>query len=726
MDKVIFVSNRLPITIEKKEGQIIFKQSIGGLATGLNSIHKEKESLWVGWCGIADDDFKNKEKLFIEEKLKNEYNSIPIFLSKEDLKYYYNGFCNKTIWPLFHYFPKYTDYDNELWEYYKKINQYFFNKISKIIGKNDHIWIHDYQLMLLPKLVKEKFPTTKIGFFLHIPFPSYEIFRLLSWREEILEGILGADLIGFHTYDYVRHFISSVRRILGIENNLNYITLENRLIEIDAFPMGIDYKKFNNSLGKTVIKNEIKKIDKKISNTKVILSVDRLDYTKGIPQRLNAFDLFLKNNQEYKEKVTLILIVAPSRTKVGKYLDLKKEVDELVSSINGEHATMGWMPVWYFFQSFTFNELTAMYGISDILLVTPLRDGMNLVAKEYIATKNDKKGVLILSETAGVASELGEAVIINPNNIDEISNAIKYALEVPESEQIKKNTVMHERLKRYNVEYWAKDFMKKLDNIHKIQEEQFVKKLTDKIKTRLIKDYNKSKKRIIFLDYNGTLVSFVDETQKEKIDKELLDILNKFSNDSKNELVILSGSNKEILEEHFKNIDLNIVADHGVWIKEKKQSWKIIETMSNDWKEVVKPVLEIHTDRTPGSFIKEKDFSLTWNYKKCEPDLASVRVSELKEALLNLTHNLNIGIFDGNKLIEIKNTNYSKARGVSLWLNKQKWDFILAIGDDWTDEDMFTILPNSAYSIKVGFDLSAANYNVKSVKEVRGLLKDIG
>lgn len=725
MEKIIIVSNRLPVTVEKNGNKIVYKQSIGGLATGLNSVHKRENSIWVGWCGIANDNLTKDEIKTIEQDLLKKYKCIPVFLSKRELKLYYEGFSNKTIWPLFHYFPNYTEYDDELWECFINVNKLFFNKIKNYIEGQDIIWVHDYQLLLLPELIKKRFPKTSIGFFLHIPFPSYEIFRLLPWRNEILNGVLGADLIGFHTYDYIRHFISSVRRILGFEYNMGYVTYGKRIIKVDVFPMGIDYKRYNNATKLVEVKAQKDKIKKKIGDSKIILSVDRLDYSKGIPQRLKAFELFLRDHKEYREKVTLILIVAPSRTKVGKYLDLKKELDILVSQINSEHGTIGWVPVLYFFRPFNFNMLTAIYDLSSVLLVTPLRDGMNLVAKEYIATKKDKKGVLILSETTGAASELGEAIIVNPNNINEISDAIKDAIDMSDEQQVKRNTKLHERLLRYNVENWASDFMEKLEDVKDLQEKHLMKKMNDRVLQKIKKDYENSNNRLILLDYDGTLVSSAKRNEKSKPDSELMSLIKKITNDKKNELVIISGRNKDILNEWFKNINVNILAEHGVWIKEKGEMWKIIETMSNVWKKEIRPVLEVHKDRTPGSYIDEKEYSLTWHFEKCEPELASLRVGELKEALLNLTQNHNIGIYDGNKVIEIKNTNYSKGRGASFWLKDKIWDFILAVGDDWTDEDLFTVLPENSYSVKVGFEFSTSKYSVESAKDVRELLKAI-
>ncbi len=725
MQRLILVSNRLPITIEKRKGNIQFRQSIGGVATGLSSFYKSYDSIWIGWTGIPSENLHHNEKEKVEKKLINEYKSFPAYLSKKDVKMFYHGFCNKTIWPLFHYFNDYAVYDNGLWESYKHVNHNFCNAVMKVAKPGDFIWIHDYQLMLLPRLIREKMPDAQIGFFLHIPFPSFEIFRLLPWRKEILAGLLGADLIGFHTDDYVRHFLSSVRRLLGYENTAGQISADNRIIKVDVFPMGIDYNQFATSSTIPAVKREIKKMHQKLHNRKIILSVDRLDYTKGILHRLEAYDLFLEKNPEFKDKVTLILVAVPSRTIVETYVLLKKQVDEVISRINGKHGTIGWMPVWYLYRFLSFQSLSALYNIANVALITPIRDGMNLIAKEFIAAKHKAKGVIILSEMAGAAKEFGEAIIVNPNNKEKVAKALKYALTMPEEEQIEKNQTMQERLQRYDIVRWASDFMDRLSYVKTIQNKLYARRLSDKTKKELVKDYLKSKKRLILLDYDGTLIPFVETPNKAKPDEAIIKLLKRLTRQKNNEVVLVSGRDKEILNKWFVKLNLSLIAEHGVWIKEKKKKWKTIKPLQSTWKEEIRPILLLYVDRTPGSFLEEKDFSLVWHYRKTSPDLAAVRVSELRDTLTQLTENLNLGVLEGNKVIEIKNPTINKGEAISNWIMKEDYDFILAIGDDLTDEDMFAILPETAYSIKVGLHPSQARFNLDSVDDVRLLISEL-
>jgi len=356
-------------------------------------------------------------------------------------------------------------------------------------------------------------------------------------------------------------------------------------------------------------------------------------------------------------------------------------------------------------------------------LVTPLRDGMNLIAKEFIATKTDGKGVLILSEMAGAARELGEALIVNPNDKEELTKALKYGLTMLPEEQKKRNKMLQMRLQRYNVARWAQDFMDGLSSIKKLQQERNVRRLNDRTQKKLIDDYVKSVARLILLDYDGTLVPFQEKPEKALPDTKLLDLLQALTQQPYNKVVIISGRDRDTLDGWFHHLQVDLVAEHGAWLKEK--TWKTIEFLKKDWKEQIRPTLELYVDRTPGSFIEEKEFSLIWHYRKVDPELASLRTKELENILLYVTTNLHLEITKGNKVLEVKNAGIEKGRAALHWVSETKWDFIIAIGDDLTDEDMFAILPESAYSIKVGLDPSQAKFNVDSVRDVRLLLSQL-
>jgi trehalose 6-phosphate synthase/phosphatase len=725
MKRLILVSNRLSVSVDKKRGKLELKPSMGGLATGLSSLDQTEQMLWIGWPGLPADELSEDEKREIVPTLRDEYNSIPVNLSREQLKSFYYGFCNNVLWPLFHYFPSYAYYDKTLWESYRKVNSIYLEKVLQEAEADDTIWIHDYQLMLLPRLIREKIPDARIGFFLHIPFPSFEVFRLLPWRNQILTGLLGADLIGFHSYDYARHFISSVRRVLGVENNMGHVQHEHRLSRVDVFPMGIDYKKYSTALSHPDVAKQLEDASRELEGFKVILSVDRLDYTKGIPERLRGYELLLEDNPRYREKVVLLLIAVPSRTKVHRYRSLKKEVDELISTINGKYGTIGWVPIHYFYRGFAFERLSAFYGLADVLLVTPLRDGMNLVAKEFVAVHRDGGGVLILSETAGSAREMGEALLINPNNSEEIAEALKTALEMGEEDQLERNALMNERLSRYDIVAWTKDFLNKLGQVRERQDSYLVRKLAGSFQEKLVASYRKAGTRLIILDYDGTLVSFRARPRKGAPDRELIELLGALAADPANDVVVASGRMRQIMNEWFGGINVSLIACHGAWLKPKGGEWRLNEALDNEWKEQLLPIFQLFKDRTPGSTVEEKEYALAWHYRNAEPELAALRTSEFKEILFSFTGDLNLDVLEGKSALEIKPVNVSKARAVAAWLARQDWQFILAAGDDANDELLFTQLPESAYTIKIGLDISEARYYLDSPAELRLLLSEI-
>ena len=608
---------------------------------------------------------------------------------------------------------------------YKQVNEIFCDEVIKLAKPSDRIWVHDYQLMLLPQMIRERVPEAKIGFFLHIPFPSFELFRLLLWREEILNGLLGADLIGFHTYDYVRHFLSSVSRIAGLEHGLGRLNVGNRVVKVDAFPMGINYEKYSRAAKTADTQKEIGKIRRKVGDRKIIISVDRLDYAKGIIKRLEAFDLFLSENPGYKEKVTLIVVAVPSRTEVEDYKTLRSELEHLVGRVNGEHGSIGWMPVWYLYRFLTFERLTALYNVADVALVTPLRDGMNLIAKEFVAAKTDGKGVLVLSETAGAASELGEALIVNANNKAATVRAIKEALQMPVGEQIERNRAMQGRLSNYDISRWGSDFLTALDEVAKTQQELSVRKLTKSAGQQVINDYYKSRRRLFLLDYDGTLVSYKGKPAQAGPDDEIMSLLEGLSRNPKNQVVIISGRDKTTIDKWLGGLEATLIAEHGAWTKQKGKEWKCTEPLREDWKEAIRPILELYADRTPGALVEEKDFSLVWHCRRAGPELASIRGQELKDHLLNLTANMEVGVFEGSKILEVRHFGINKGRAIEPLLENQSWDFVMAAGDDYTDEEMFAVLGEQAYSIKVGSSASKARFNVDSVREIRLLLKEL-
>ena len=721
MAKTIIVSNRLPVKIQRnKQNELEYQTSAGGLATGLGSIYQQGDNLWIGWPGLVSDDEQEKEDI---TQAIAERNMSPVFLTQEDIRDFYEGFSNETLWPNFHYFNQYAIYEPKLWEAYQRVNRKFADALMEKADPDDTLWVHDYQLMLVPGMIREEYPEVSVGFFLHIPFPSYEIFRLIPWRREILNGVLGSDLIGFHTYDDMRHFLSSVSRLAGVSNSQGIITIDNRSVMVDSFPMGIDYDKYAEAAASPEALEREVHYRISLGEQKLILSIDRLDYSKGIPQRLEAFEMFFERYPEYRNKISLIMVVVPSRDQVGQYKELKEDIEGLVGRINGKYGKINWTPIHFFYRSFPLEELSAFYRMADVALVTPMRDGMNLVCKEYIASKISKKGVLILSEMCGASKELSDAILINPNDLNQIVEAIRTALTMPVEEQIARNTGMQNSLKRYNIHHWVNLFMNSLTNIKEMQYSMQTRNLDELSLEKMLKDFSHSKERLIFLDYDGTLTGFHSDPQDAKPDDELKNIMQKLVANEKNKVVVISGRDKDTLGRWMGEFGVTLIAEHGVWIREKEKDWRTVVTMKDDWKKEIFPLLELYVNRTPGSFIEEKDYSLVWHYRKVETGLGELRTRELTSHLKYISSNSNLQVLEGDKVVEIKDREVNKGRTALQWLEQTSYDFVMAFGDDSTDEDTFKVMPEDGYTIKVGSKTSAARFNVNSYQDVREILK---
>ncbi len=730
--RLVVVSNRLPFTVSIKDGAPQFTVSSGGLTSGLWSYLERRvagaaerpEFLWVGWPGAS---VPAEHQRVVREYAASNFKARPVFLSEENADLFYLGFSNRTIWPLFHYVPSLTRYEENYWEEYKRANQIFCDALLDVLRPDDVVWVHDYQLMLLPRLIRERFPDIPIGFFLHIPFPSFEVFRLLpgSWRAEIIEGMLGANLVGFHTHDYTRHFLGCVLRIAGHEHQLGTLTLRDHVVKVDTFPMGIDFEKFAQASRSPATEAGAAQFREKCVGQKVIFSVDRLDYTKGLINRLRGYELFLKRNPAWHGKVTFVLSVAPSRIGVGAYQRMKQEIEQTVGRIVGAYGDVHWTPLIYQYRNLSFEEITVMYRACDVALITPLRDGMNLVAKEFVASRPDQTGVLILSEMAGAAKEMCEAIVISPFHDGEVSQAIEQALAMPVEEQVKRNRAMQERLRRYDVNRWAEEFIQALLATQRTEAAQRARALTGKARTALVQHYRAAARRALLLDYDGTLVPFASEPDLARPDAEVMELLSALTADPANEIAIVSGRPRSELEGWFGDMQLALVAEHGVWLRPKGGEWRTLKVISTDWKTQVRPILQLYVDRLPGALLEEKEYSLAWHYRRADPEQASQRAKELLDDLADYTRNIDVQVLEGDKVMEVRNTGVTKGTGAMAWLAGLSPEFILALGDDWTDEDLFRALPSSAFSVRVGLTQTAARYHLPGHTAVRRLLREL-
>ncbi|MBB5636291.1 trehalose 6-phosphate synthase/phosphatase [Pedobacter cryoconitis] len=721
VNKTIIVSNRLPVKIVEENGEYILSPSEGGLATGLGSVYKKGHNIWVGWPGIEVPEHRQQE---VTEKLAA-LNLIPVFLTPDEINLYYEGFSNEVLWPVFHYMVTYAHFEQTYWDFYQSVNAKFKNVVISHLNKGDTVWVHDYQLLLLPELIRSFQPQVTIGFFQHIPFPSYEMFRLIPWREELISGMFGADLLGFHTFDDVRHFLSAASHLSTAKVSNNVITYKDRQIVVEAFPMGIDAAKFENLTHDPLVAEHVLSLKETMHGCKVILTIDRLDYSKGILQRLQAYELLLESHPEYIEQLSLYMIVVPSRDTVAQYKELKDQIDQLVGNINAHFRTLNWLPVHYFYRSFPVEFLSALYSTADICLVTPMRDGMNLVSKEYIASRADQTGVLILSEMAGASKELNDALIVNPNNIGEVMRAIVEAINMPVQEQKTRMSVLRGIVRKFDIHLWVKNFMDKLEEVKNMQESLLTKYAAAEVKEQIGIAYRKAADRYIFLDYDGTLVGFNGDIDKAAPDEELYQILQQLTADPGNQVVIVSGRRHQTLEAWFGHLKLGLIAEHGAWQKHDGQEWKSLPLLTDKWKQEIKTVLDSYTDRTPGSFTEDKSYSLVWHYRKAEEGLGELRANEIVNHLEATVADHGLQMMPGNKVIEFKNIEVNKGKATLAWLHDHHPDFIIALGDDHTDEDIFKALKPEDYTIKVGSNLSAARYYLRNFMEVREFLKTL-
>ncbi|KAJ6441034.1 Alpha,alpha-trehalose-phosphate synthase [Purpureocillium lavendulum] len=462
--RLLLLSNRLPITIKRDDdGSYTFSMSSGGLVTGLSGLSKTTSFQWYGWPGLEVPD---NEVDHMKKRLKDEYGAHPVFIDDELADRHYNGFSNSILWPLFHYHPGEITFDESAWIAYQEVNRLFAKTVIKDVQDGDLIWVHDYHLMLLPQMLREEIGNSKknvkIGFFLHTPFPSSEIYRILPVRKELLAGLLDCDLIGFHTFDYARHFLSSCSRILGCATTPNGVDWNGRFVTIGAFPIGIDPDKFVEGLKKPKVQERIAALSRKFEGVKLIVGVDRLDYIKGVPQKLHALEVFLTEHPEWIGKIVLVQVAVPSRQDVEEYQNLRAVVNELVGRINGKFGTIEFMPIHFLHQSVSFDELTALYAVSDVCLVSSTRDGMNLVSYEYIATQQDNHGVMILSEFTGAAQSLNGSLIVNPWNTEELANAIHDAVTMSPEQRAANYRKLQRYVFKYTSAWWGASFVSEM------------------------------------------------------------------------------------------------------------------------------------------------------------------------------------------------------------------------------------------------------------------------
>jgi trehalose 6-phosphate synthase/phosphatase len=721
MARLIIVSNRLPVTVRAADGGVSVERSTGGLATGMKGPHERMGGEWIGWPGdlelLSPPAREQTDRTLADMRL------VPVPLTREEVARYYEGFSNAILWPLFHYSIARLPNHMRDFEAYEAVNARFAEAVASRVRPGDLVWVHDYQLMLVPAMLRQRVPEARIGFFLHIPFPSSEIFRLLPERERILEGLLGADVIGFHTFPFVRHFASSVLRLMGASTDVDRLSWRDREVRLGVFPMGIDSREFSE-------RAQSKEVGAMVEahgtpGTQLLVGIDRLDYTKGIPRRLLAYEALLREHPELRERVRLVQVSVPSREHVEAYREFRDEVDALVGRIDGEFATATWSPIHHLYRALSQPEIVALYRAADAVLVTPLRDGMNLVAKEFVASRPDGDGVLVLSEFAGAAAELSEALLVNPYDIQRTSAALYRALTMPPDERRTRMSALRQRVMTHDVHWWARSFLSRLERAGTQPER--AERLSAPSAVRAAAERARSAPGLaLVLDYDGTLVPFAPRPELASPDRELRALLGRLVARPRTQVHIVSGRKRETLERWFGSLPLGLHAEHGFWSRPPGEEWKGAQPPPGAWREPLLAILRDFTERTPGSLVEEKTAGYAWHYRTADPEFGAAQAKELSFHLSALLGNAALEVLPGDKVLEIRPAGINKGSAVARVLALAPAGTLLfAMGDDRTDEDLFAALPEGSIAVHVGPLASRAPVRIADVAAARALLEQI-
>jgi trehalose 6-phosphate synthase/phosphatase len=724
--RLLVVSNRLPVTLRRRGDGWQSENSAGGLATAMKPILRRTAGIWVGWPGDSSSPDDAKRQAIIKRWAKEDHYAA-IDLDAEVARRYYEGFANQTLWPLFHHFPSRIRFDPADWEAYVQANRHFCEAIIERHQPGDLIWVHDYHLMLVPAFLREAIPNARIGFFLHIPFPSSEVFRVLPRREELLRGMLGADLLAFQTHSHLQHFRTSLLRILGMESRIDQVHLGERGVRLEALPIGIAVEEFAGMLGQEEVAKHMAELKRRFHGRRILLAVDRLDYTKGIPERLQSYARLLERAPHLRKAVVLIQIAVPSRERIACYAELQRRVNELVGDINGRFGTPDWTPVVYIRRPVPRSQLLALYASAAVGWVAPLRDGMNLVAKEYIACQGGRDGALVLSEFAGAAAEMGEAFVVNPYDEERTAAVLERVLSLPREELRERMSALHARVQRNNVFAWSERFVSGLREAAAERAGKPSQQAAPLDTAAILDAYQSSSKRLLFLDYDGTLVPFANRPERAVPTPAVLNLLRGLASDPANCVVLISGRRRADLESWFGDMErLWLAAEHGALLRPAmSRTWEPLRPhLPPDWKVRVGSIFEHFIDRTPGSFVEEKEYSLVWHYRMADPEFGEWLANELVAMLEGMLAETELRALRGHKTVEVK----------PLWVNKggvverlldccTNATFRFAAGDDRTDEDLFAKLDADAWTVHIGPGRTVARYSLRDVSAVAGLLE---
>jgi trehalose 6-phosphate synthase/phosphatase len=702
-------------------------RTAGGLASALSGTEAASDGLWVGWPGLHTEAVDDVPAL---RASLAEAGASPVLLSEAELDGFYEGYANATLWPVLHQQLGQARFRGEAWfPVYEQVNRRFADVVLAAAQDHDTVWIHDYHLFLLPTLLRQANATLRIGFFLHTPFPSSETFRALPERSALLSGMLGADLLGFHTYNYLRHFRSSLLRVRGLESEVDTVWYQGRAIRLGVYPIGHDREGFEKARRGVRFRRALDAYGNDFGRRALILSVERLDYTKGVPEKLAAIREFLSSRPDRRGQVQFLIVAVPSRQGVAAYDELTARVQQEVGAINGEFSSVGHSPVRFLHQTLSQADLAALYALADVCLVTPLIDGMNLVAKEFVDCKRnaegERAGVLILSEFAGAAQEMSHALIVNPYDVAQVASTIETALEMPVDERSNRTRVMQERLDRHDASTWARGFLEDLDHASGGAMTGAQIESMQSLAHQLATHVEAGRTVALFLDYDGTLRGFEPRPEEAVPDASLRERLRSLAAIPGVSVTIISGRQKEFLEAHLSGLGLTLVAEHGYrWLRPGLARWRVVHArVDTSWMSRVLPHLEQARDATPGSLVEKKRTALVWHYRRADPEFGRWQARALLEDLTDITASMPVSVHHGKKIVEVASQFVSKGEAVTQLVALTQPDVVLVAGDDQTDETMFALeLPDVEFhSLCVGRESTRAVHRT-TIDGLRALL----
>ncbi|KAK4459411.1 glycosyltransferase [Cladorrhinum samala] len=692
-------------------------QGNGGLRNAADAAFREGklgDYTWVGTLGMPTDALQGTQQLQdIEDRLATEHDMLPVICSDKDFDGHYSHFCKQILWPVFHYQipdnPKSKAYEDHSWQYYVNVNQAFADKIVKNWKKNDSIWVHDYHLLLVPAMVRKKIPEAKIGFFLHVAFPSSEVFRCLAVRKQLLEGMVGANLIGFQIHEYTRHFLQTCSRILSAEATPDGLQLEDRFVDVINLPIGIDPVSLSQHREEPEVKRWLDTMRKLYEGKKLIVARDKLDHVRGVRQKLLSYELFLNKNPEWREKAVLIQVALSTSEKS----ELDATVSDIVTRVNSSWANLAYQPVVYLKQDIDYAQYLALLSIADALMITSQREGMNLTSHEYLYCQDGKisekkHGSLILSEFTGTSSLFGgNELSVNPWDYRACADAIKTALEMGDEEKERRWTKLAEAVNLHTGSHWFTEFTSRLDRVYEEQHRRDQTSVPRLSMNGLVQQYKGTERRLFILDFEGTLVSWGPVNQIIPVSPQrTFDVLNDLLIDERNTIYVMSGRRPEELDRLFRRVpNLGLIAENGCFLKDcGSTTWTEMADAEQirSWKESVGGILNYYLERTPGAQIEDRRCSLIFHYKSAEDYEAAMRqatdcASHINDACEE--QRVHAIPMDGCVLVEpIDWTKSTAAQKIFSDLrehlapdekHKSPVDFLMVVGDGREDEKVF-------------------------------------